>query len=169
MTTLYRLVMQYAQVPNVWNYGVQAQLPLVLDKHKGPALPLFTGISLEMVLTKLKAAAENQTPMGLKMKSLDFIVTVSDEVLTMRDATAKCIYQKHGMNVPEFLKDVVVTNSGSSSELRYVWRLRSAHQARARPAPSAERRMDDDESCGICYDRSRAVRNLPAMRARRYL
>eukprot|EP00964_Phaeocystis_antarctica_P006442 scaffold3484_cov69-Phaeocystis_antarctica.AAC.1 len=26
---------------------------------------------------------------------------------------------------------------------------------------SAERRMDDDESCGICYDRPRAVRNLP--------
>ena len=59
---------------------------------------------------KLKAAAENQTPMGLKMKSLDFMVTLGDETLTMRDATAKCIYEKHGVAVPESLAHVVVTN-----------------------------------------------------------
>ena len=53
---------------------------------------------------------ENQTPMGLKMKSLDFMVTLGDETLTMRDATAKCIYEKHGVAVPESLAHVVVTN-----------------------------------------------------------
>ena len=58
------------------------QLPFVLDKQKGPALPLWTGVTLEMLLTKLKAAAENQTPMGLKMNSLDFIVTLGDETLS---------------------------------------------------------------------------------------
>ena len=99
------------------------QLPFVLDKQKGPALPLWTGVTLEMLLTKLKAAAENQTPMGLKMNSLDFIVTLGDETLTMRDATAKCIYRKHGMAVPESLKDVVVTN--------FLGRLRRAPSARA--------------------------------------
>ena len=30
----------------------------ILDKQKGPALPLWTGVTLEMLLTKLKAAAE---------------------------------------------------------------------------------------------------------------
>ena len=109
-TTLYRLIMQYAQVPNVWNYGVTGQVPFVLDKQKGPALPLFKGVTIETVLMKLKAAAENQTPMGLKMKSLDFMVTLGDETLTMRDATAKCIYEKHGVAVPESLAHVVVTN-----------------------------------------------------------
>ena len=73
MTTLYRLIMQYAQVPNIWNYGVAGQLPFVLDKQKGPALPLWNGVTLETLLMKLKATAKNQTPMGLKMKSLDFI------------------------------------------------------------------------------------------------
>ena len=57
------------------------------------------------------------------MNSLDFIVTLGDETLTMRDATAKCIYQKHGMAVPEILKDVVVTN--------FLGRLRRAPSARA--------------------------------------
>ena len=109
-TTLYRLIMQYAQVPNVWNYGVTGQVPFVLDKQKGPALPLFKDVTLETVLMKLKAAAENQTPHGLKMKCLDFIVTLGDETLTMRDATAKCIYEKHGVAVPESLAHVVVTN-----------------------------------------------------------
>ena len=109
-TTLYRLIMQYAQVPNVWNYGVTGQVPFVLDKQKGPALPLFKGVTIETVLMKLKAAAENQTPHGLKMERLDFIVTPGDETLTMRDATAKCIYEKHGVAVPESLAHVVVTN-----------------------------------------------------------
>ena len=109
-TTLYRLIMQYAQVPNVWNYGVTGQVPFVLDKQKGPALPLFKGVTIETVLMKLKAAAENQTPHGLKMQRLDFIVTLGDETLTMRDATAKCIYEKHGVAVPESLAHVVVTN-----------------------------------------------------------
>ena len=109
-TTLYRLIMQYAQVPNVWNYGVTGQVPFVLDKQKGPALPLFKDVTLETVLMKLKAAAENQTPHGLKMERLDFIVTPGDETLTMRDATAKCIYEKHGVAVPESLAHVVVTN-----------------------------------------------------------
>ena len=36
MTTLYRLIMQYAQVPNIWNYGVAGQLPFILDTQKGP-------------------------------------------------------------------------------------------------------------------------------------
>ena len=57
------------------------------------------------------------------MNSLDFIVTLGDETLTMRDATAKCIYQKHGMAVPEILKDVVVTH--------FLGRLRRAPSARA--------------------------------------
>ena len=109
-TTFYRLMMQFAQVPNVWNYGVTGQVPFVLDKQKGPALPLFKGVTIETVLMKLKAAAENQTPHGLKMKSLDFMVTLGDETLTMRDATAKCIYEKHGVAVPESLAHVVVTN-----------------------------------------------------------
>ena len=99
MTTLYRLIFQYAQVPNIWNYGVAGQLPFVLDKQKGPALPLWNGVTFDTLLTKLKAAAENPTPMGLKMKQLDFIVTLGDKTLTMRDATAKCIYEKHGMTV----------------------------------------------------------------------
>ena len=110
MTTLYRLIFQYAQVPNIWNYGVTGQLPFVLDKQKGPALPLWNGVTFDTLLTKLKAAAENPTPMGLKMPSLDFMVTLGDETLTMRDATAKCIYEKHGMTVPESLTHVVVTN-----------------------------------------------------------
>ena len=109
-TTFYRLMMQFAQVPNVWNYGVTGQVPFVLDKQKGPALPLFKGVTIETVLMKLKAAAENQTPHGLKMERLDFIVTPGDETLTMRDATAKCIYEKHGVAVPESLAHVVVTN-----------------------------------------------------------
>ena len=109
-TTFYRLIMQFAQVPNVWNYGVTGQVPFVLDKQKGPALPLFKDVTIETVLMKLKAAAENQTPHGLKMKCLDFIVTLGDETLTMRDATAKCIYEKHGVAVPESLAHVVVTN-----------------------------------------------------------
>ena len=32
--TFYRLLMQYAQVVNIWNYAVSGQLPFVLDKHK---------------------------------------------------------------------------------------------------------------------------------------
>ena len=111
--TFYRLLMQYAQVGNIWNYGVAGQLPFVLDKHKGPALPLWTDVTIEMVLQKLKVVAENQTPMGLKLKSLDFIVTPAEEILTMRDATAKCFYERFGMKVPESLKDVVVTNQAA--------------------------------------------------------
>ena len=112
MTTLYRLIFQYAQVPNIWNYGVTGQLPFVLDKQKGPALPLWNGVTFDTLLTKLKAAAEDPTPMGLKMHTLDFMVTLGEETLTMRDATAKCIYEKYGMNVPESLTHVVVTNQG---------------------------------------------------------
>ena len=78
-----------------------------------------------MLLIKLKAAAENQTLMGLKMKSLDFIVTLGDETLTMRDATAKCFYERFGMKVPESLKDVVVTNQ-----------VAPAHSASQSPASS---------------------------------
>ena len=123
--TFYRLLMQYAQVGNIWNYGVAGQLPFVLDKHKGPALPLWTDVTIEMVLQKLKVVAENQTPMGLKLKSLDFIVTPAEEILTMRDATAKCFYEKFGMKVPESLKDVVVTNQ-----------VAPAHSASQSPASS---------------------------------
>ena len=43
--TFYRLLMQYAHVVNIWNYAVSGQLPFVLDKHKGPAIPLWTDMS----------------------------------------------------------------------------------------------------------------------------
>ena len=55
-STFYRLLMQFAQLPNIWNYGVSGQVPLVLDKHKGPALPLWNEVTMEVVLQKLKTA-----------------------------------------------------------------------------------------------------------------
>ena len=127
-STFYRLLMQYSQVPNIWNYAVSGQLPFVLDKHKGPAIPLWTDVTIEVILQKLKIVAETQNPMGLKLKSLDFVVTPAEEILTMRDATAKCFYEKFAMKVPESLKDVVVTNQ-----------VAPAHSASQSPASSPAR------------------------------
>ena len=49
------------------------------------------------------------------MTKLDFVVKISDEVLSMRHATAKLLYTNHGLVLPEELRHVEVTNQPPSS------------------------------------------------------
>ena len=49
------------------------------------------------------------------MTKLEFVVKISDEVLSMRHATAKNLYMNHGLAVPNELEHVEVTNQPSSS------------------------------------------------------
>ena len=49
------------------------------------------------------------------MTKLEFVVKKSDEMLSMRHATAKLLYMNHGLVVPDELEHVEVTNQPSSS------------------------------------------------------
>ena len=100
---------------NVYNYAVKDQTPHVRDHHKGPVVPTWGECDLDFFKAKLKSAAETPVPYGLGMTKLDFVVKISDEVLSMRHATAKLLYMNHGLAVPNELEHVEVTNQPSSS------------------------------------------------------
>ena len=88
---------------------------MVREHHKGPAVPTWGECDINFFMAKLKAAAETAIPEGLGMTKLEFSVKKSDEMLSMRHATAKLLYQNHGLVVPDSLEHVEVTNQPSSS------------------------------------------------------
>ena len=100
---------------NVYNYAVKDQTPLVRDHHKGPVVPTWGECDINFFMAKLKSAAETPVPEGLGMTKLEFVVKKSDEMLSMRHATAKLLYMNHGLAVPDELEHVEVTNQPSSS------------------------------------------------------
>ena len=100
---------------NVYNYAVKDQTPHVRDHHKGPVVPTWGECDINFFMAKLKSAAETPVPEGLGMTKLEFVVKKSDEVLSMRHATAKLLYMNHGLAVPDELEHVEVTNQPSSS------------------------------------------------------
>ena len=110
-----QVLLKAAQLSNVYNYGVNGQTPLVREHHKGPVLPTWGECNLDFFKARLKTAAEANVPNGLGMTKLDFVVKISDEVLSMRHATAKLLYLKNGLAVPEELEHVEVTNQPPSS------------------------------------------------------
>ena len=78
-------------------------------------LPTWGECNLDFFKARLKTAAEANVPNGLGMTKLNFVVKISDEVLSMRHATAKLLYLNHGLAVPEELELVEVTNQTPSS------------------------------------------------------
>ena len=78
-------------------------------------MPTWGECDINFFMAKLKAAAETPVLEGLGMTKLEFVVKKSDEMLSMRHATAKLLYMNHGLVVPDELEHVEVTNQPSSS------------------------------------------------------
>ena len=92
---------------------------MVREHHKGPAVPTRLDCDINFIISKLKTAAETAIPEGLGMLTeLEFIIKKSDEVLAMRHATAKDLYQRLGLAAPDLIEHVEVTNQPSSNYSR---------------------------------------------------
>ena len=60
-----QVLLKQAQIPDVYNYSVKNQVPMVREHHKGPAVPTWGECDINFFMAKLKTAAETVIPEGL--------------------------------------------------------------------------------------------------------